>query len=129
MIGRNGTGKTTLLKIIAGEFDHDSGEVARERGSIIAYLPQEVPDDIGGLVFDVVSEGLAEKGKLLAKYHHVSNALSKEKKDDKILLGQLEDVQHKLEACDAWQLHSEVERVISHMLLNANAKCSSFRRE
>ncbi len=126
LIGRNGTGKSTLLKIIADEFDHDSGEIARERGSIIAYLPQEVPNSIDGLVFDLVSEGLAEKGKLLADYHRISSALSKGEGNDKMLLGQLADVQHELEACGAWQAHNEVERVISHMKLDADAECSSL---
>jgi len=126
LIGRNGTGKSTLLKIIADEFDHDSGEIARERGSIIAYLPQEVPNSIDGLVFNLVSEGLAEKGELLADYHRISSALSKGEGNDKMLLGQLADVQHELEACGGWQAHNEVERVISHMKLDADAECSSL---
>jgi len=57
-VGRNGEGKSTLLKILAGEVAPDDGEVVREVGLRVAYLPQRVPDDVGGTVASVVRSGL-----------------------------------------------------------------------
>jgi ABC-type oligopeptide transport system ATPase subunit len=59
LVGRNGAGKSTIMKIVVGELNPDSGEVIRARGARIASLEQEVPQDLAGTVFDVVSEGLA----------------------------------------------------------------------
>src|SRR5581483_3295719 len=56
LVGRNGMGKSTLLKVIAGDVDVDDGEVIRARGSRIATLPQEVPRTVTGSVRDVVAQ-------------------------------------------------------------------------
>ncbi|HZP11374.1 MAG TPA: ATP-binding cassette domain-containing protein [Nevskiaceae bacterium] len=56
LVGRNGMGKSTLLKVIAGEVDVDDGEVIRARGSKIATLPQDVPRALAGTVRDVVAQ-------------------------------------------------------------------------
>ncbi len=124
LIGRNGTGKSTLLKIIAGEGEADAGEVARERGIVVAYLPQEVPENVSGSVFDVIAQGLANQGRLLAEYHHASAALAVDANAE--ALARLDEVQHELEAAGAWQMHAQVERVITHMGLDADAECAAL---
>ena len=58
LVGRNGVGKSTLLKIIAGELEPDAGTVIRERGLQVAYLVQEVPEGLAGTVADIVASGL-----------------------------------------------------------------------
>jgi ABC transport system ATP-binding/permease protein len=58
LLGRNGVGKTTLLKLLYGELEPDSGAIARQGNSRLAYLPQEVPLDLQGTVLDVISAGL-----------------------------------------------------------------------
>jgi ATP-binding cassette subfamily F protein uup len=58
LVGRNGTGKTSLLRLFAGEFPPDSGEVYRPPGTRLAYLPQEVPADLSGTVGEWVTAGL-----------------------------------------------------------------------
>ena len=58
LVGRNGVGKSTLLKIIAGELEPDTGTVIRERGLQVAYLVQEVPEGLAGTVADIVASGL-----------------------------------------------------------------------
>ena len=59
LVGRNGVGKSTLLKIIAGELEPDAGTVIRERGLRVAYLVQEVPEGLTGSVADILAGGLA----------------------------------------------------------------------
>ena len=78
LLGRNGTGKTTLLRLIHGEIEPDRGEVVRQQGLVTAMLPQEVPRGLGGTVFDKVSRGLGSRADLLAEYHHVSGRLAAE---------------------------------------------------
>src|SRR5690606_35290100 len=71
LIGRNGAGKSSLLRLLAGELKPDDGEIRREGGVRIARLEHEVPADTGGSVFDVVASGLGSLGAALAAYHHL----------------------------------------------------------
>ncbi|MGQ3685951.1 MAG: ATP-binding cassette domain-containing protein [Candidatus Loosdrechtia sp.] len=59
LLGRNGTGKSTLLKLINGDLMPNSGEVVRQKGMYTAYLPQKIPGELNGTVFDIVSGGLS----------------------------------------------------------------------
>lgn len=65
LLGRNGTGKSTLLKLINGDLIPDSGEIVRQKGMHTAYLSQEIPRELNGTVFDIVSDGLrmSDRGK------------------------------------------------------------------
>ncbi|MCW8992839.1 MAG: ATP-binding cassette domain-containing protein [Gammaproteobacteria bacterium] len=112
LVGRNGTGKSTLMKLLNGELSADSGEIVARQGLRVARLTQEVPHEIHGDVFDVVADGLGEQGALLAEYHHVSQQLAS---GDEKLLSKLERIQHDLEACNGWQLNQRVEAVISRL--------------
>ncbi len=123
LVGRNGTGKSTLMKLLNGELQADSGEVVREQGLRVARLTQEVPHDISGAVFDVVAEGLGKAGALLAEYHHVSQQLAG---GDEKLLVKLERIQHELEAVDGWQVNQKVEAVISRLNLPAETDFSAL---
>ena len=124
LIGRNGTGKSTLLKCIAGEFHHDSGEIARERGAVFSYLPQEVPEELSGTVFDVVAAGLGERGELLSEYHAASAGIAESRSAD--AMSRLEELEHRLELSNGWQAHREAEMVISHMRLSPDARCEEL---
>jgi ATP-binding cassette subfamily F protein uup len=118
LLGRNGTGKSTLLKLINGDIAPDEGEITRQQGVSIAYLPQEVPQGLSGKVFDVVSGGLGSRGELLAKYHEVSSQLAK---GDYALLGELDRLGQSLDTDGGWQIHRLVESVISRMQLDPDA--------
>ncbi len=62
LLGRNGAGKSTLLKLINGDLLPDRGSVARQQNLRLAYLPQEVPQDLAGTVAEIVGGGLAAPG-------------------------------------------------------------------
>src|SRR5512145_61818 len=74
LLGRNGTGKTTLLKVLAGELTPDSGTRWLRPGVRIARLQQTLPDADRLSVYDAVALGLAEAGRLLSDYHHLLQA-------------------------------------------------------
>src|SRR5437868_1219211 len=69
VIGRNGTGKSTLLQIISGDVSPDAGSIWKLPGLRIARLVQDVPLSDTRTVFDIVSEGLGQLGELAAAYH------------------------------------------------------------
>ncbi len=116
LLGRNGTGKSTLMKIIAQEIKPEDGELVIRQGARIARLEQDVPDRFHGSVFGVVSDALGELGELVRRYHEISAAL--ERDGDGKLLQQLERVQHELEAVDGWKAEQRVETVISRLSLD-----------
>jgi ATP-binding cassette subfamily F protein uup len=124
LVGRNGTGKSTLMKLLNGELQADGGEIICGQGLRVARLTQEIPHEISGLVFDVVAGGLGQNGALLAAYHEVTHQLA-ESCDDK-LLAKLEKIQHQLEAVDGWQLNQRVETVLSRLKLPADSDFSAL---
>jgi ATP-binding cassette subfamily F protein uup len=119
VLGRNGTGKSTLLRLIHGEIAVDRGEVARQQGLVTALLPQDVPRDLRGDVFDEVARGTGPRADLLAEYHHVASRLAVEASDQ--LRTRLGSIQAALELGDGWKIHQDVQTVISRMGLDADA--------
>jgi ABC transport system ATP-binding/permease protein len=119
LLGRNGMGKTTLLRLIQGEVEPQRGEIARQQGLVTAILPQEVPQTLLGTVFDEIARGLGPKAELLADYHRVAHQLAIDATDS--LRAQLDRVQHALEAEGGWSMHQEVETIISRMMLDPDA--------
>ena len=115
IIGRNGTGKSSLLKLVKGEQRPDDGEIWRAPSLRIGELPQELPAADERSVYDVVAEGLAEVGKLIAQYHHLSQHIQGD--DD---LTELSRVQQALEARDGWRLQQLVDNTLSRLQLPAD---------
>jgi ATP-binding cassette subfamily F protein uup len=124
MVGRNGTGKSTIMKLITGEIKPDGGKIVFQQGVRITLLTQEVPQDITGSVFDVVSGAFGEQGKLLAAYHHVSAKLAHDHSEK--LMAELEDVQHKFEAAGGWQMQQRVDTILSRLQLPEDAEFSEL---
>jgi ATP-binding cassette subfamily F protein uup len=125
LLGRNGTGKTSLLRLIAGELEADrGGEIARQQGLVTAMLPQEVPRDLSGTVFDEVARGLGPRAELLAEYHHLAHRLATEGGEE--LHDRLDRVQHQLEIDGGWRMHQEVEAVITRMNLDPDAEVAAL---
>jgi ATP-binding cassette subfamily F protein uup len=122
LIGRNGAGKSTLLKLVDGAVVPDGGEVWRQPGLAIARLSQDLPGDDAATVFDVVATGLAEVGRLLAEYHHVSHAVA----DDESLLKRMEFLQHEIEACDGWSLGQRVDHMLARLELPPDTRIGAL---
>lgn len=119
LLGRNGVGKTTLMKVMAGQVEVDAGEVVFQKGIKITHLPQEVPRDIEGTVFDVVFAGLGERAKLLSDYHHITRRLHTEQTS--ALMDELGRLQEELNHTDGWDLNNEVEFVLAQMKLDGES--------
>ncbi|WP_434774834.1 ATP-binding cassette domain-containing protein [Pseudomonas oryzihabitans] len=114
IIGRNGTGKSSLLRIVKGEQQADDGEVWRAPALKIGELPQELPRADDRSVFDVVAAGLAGVGELLAEYHHLTQDTSGELDMERLM-----HVQQELEARDGWRLQQLVDSTLSRLQLPA----------
>jgi len=124
LVGRNGTGKSTILKLIAGDITPDGGKIVFQQGVKITLLTQEVPQALRGSVFDVVSSAFGEQGKLLAAYHHVSAKLARD--HSKELMAELEVVQHKFEAAGGWQMQQRIETILTRLKLPEDAEFSEL---
>ena len=118
IVGRNGAGKSTLLRLLSGEIVPDDGVMTREGRT--AGLAQEVPKDLTGSVFDVVSMGLGELGADLARYHHMLHD------GMAIDMDELGTVQARIEAGNGWQIEQRVEQVISKLDLPEDAEFAAL---
>lgn len=126
LIGRNGCGKSSLLKAMAGVAQLDDGRIVRNKDLTFAYVPQEPQFALGQTVFEAVAEGLGQLRQLLLDYHHCSAQMASDGADVDALLQQMHDVQIQLERMDGWRFNSLVESVLSHLNLAADTPVDSL---
>lgn len=117
VIGRNGAGKSSLLKIINRELVPDSGEIVLADTVRIAKLQQDLPQNLTGTVYELVARGLGKQGELLAEYHAVSEQLATD--TSAAIYKRFEKLQHEIESNNAWQVQQQVDTVLSKMGLDA----------
>ncbi|HEZ4783952.1 TPA: ATP-binding cassette domain-containing protein [Neisseria meningitidis] len=124
LIGRNGAGKSSFLKILAGVQKLDDGQIIVQNNLKIVYVPQESFFDKDATVFDTVAEGLGEIRDLLRRYHHVSHEL--ENGSGEILLKKLNELQLEIEAKDGWKLDAAVKQTLGELGLPENEKIGNL---
>jgi len=116
LIGRNGTGKSTLLQIVNGDLPVDSGTVWRQSSLRTARLDQDVILSANRPVFDVVAHGLGDLSALVSAYHHAAVQVAEHPSDAAMeTLGRL---QHELDERDGWRLEQRVELVLARLGLD-----------
>lgn len=124
LIGRNGAGKSSFLKILAGVQKLDDGQIIVQNNLKIVYVPQESFFDPEATVFDTVAEGLGEIRDLLRRYHQVSHEL--ENGSDGLLLKELNELQLEIETQDGWKLDAAVKQTIGELGLPENEKIGNL---
>src|SRR3990172_4090038 len=130
LVGRNGTGKSTMLRAITGVALPDDGEIWRQDTLRIGHLEQEMPADTEQTVFEVVAAGLGELGALLTEYHYVTRQAGAGEPSS---LGRLAELHARIDALDGWDIGRKVETVLTRLGLPADgrlADCSGgIRRQ
>ena len=121
LIGRNGEGKSTLMKAIAGQVLADSGEIWRQPGIQVAMLEQEPTLPEQATIYDAVADALGDIGHWIAEYHRLSEHAHNED-----ALAEMGRLQHQLEAQDGWRLQQRVEHVLSRLGLDGGQPVSGL---
>jgi ATP-binding cassette subfamily F protein uup len=124
LIGRNGTGKSSLLKIISGRAKLDDGLLVMQQGIKIAYVEQEPAFDPAMTVFDAVAGGMGEQKAMLAEYESLTGQFGQG--DDDALMERMHELQVKLDATDAWSLDNKVETTLGRLGLNGDAQMGTL---
>ncbi len=124
LIGRNGTGKSSLLKIISGRIKMDDGLLVMQQGVKIAYVEQEPQFDPAASVFEAVASGMGELPALLAEYDALTGQFGQG--DDERLMERMHDIQVVLDAADAWSLQNKVETTLGRLNLHGEALMSTL---
>ncbi len=114
LIGRNGVGKSTLLRLLAGELQPDEGTLRGPAEVRIALLDQEVPRNLEGTVWDVVANGIPGLGADLALYHHLIH-------DSEVDTDALSDVHARIDAAQGWNVDSKIEETLTRLALDGDS--------
>jgi ATP-binding cassette subfamily F protein uup len=115
LVGRNGSGKSTFLRILAGELTADDGSLWRMEGLRIALLPQDLPGKDAQTVYQAIAGGLQAQGQLLARYRDLSEHLE-DRRDSE----ELTRLHQQIEIEDGWSLHRKIETIMTRLQLPAD---------
>ncbi len=122
LVGRNGTGKTTMLRVISGTAIPDDGEIWRRETWRIAHLEQEAPPDTDETIFEVVAGGLGELGALLTEYHQATHQAGAA---ERAALARLAQLHAGIDALDGWNINQKVETVLTRLSLAEDARLAA----
>jgi ATP-binding cassette subfamily F protein uup len=124
LVGRNGEGKSTLMKLLAEDLTPDSGRIVHQPGLRIARLGQDMPAGLNGTVYDVVAGGLEKLMGLLSRHHAVVNRLADN--GDQATMADLAAVEQELERVDGWNVQQCIESVLSRLELDVDTVYSEL---
>lgn len=113
ILGPNGTGKSTLLKIIAGTVHHDAGTIVTEPSLRIAYLQQDVPDNFNDTVENIIMAGAGKAGEMLVQW----NRMHEQDGDS----GILHTLHNELDHHNGWEIQTATNRILSQIQLDGKA--------
>ncbi|MCB0281445.1 MAG: ATP-binding cassette domain-containing protein [Calditrichaeota bacterium] len=117
LLGRNGTGKSTLMKILAGKIPPDDGLVQKQQGIRISYFGQDIPQNLDDTVFNIVAQGLGNRGSLLTQYHQEEKLFAENPKADPKRFNHLHD---EMDKHQSWAAIDEISQILSRMYLEAD---------
>ncbi|MCP4409831.1 MAG: ATP-binding cassette domain-containing protein [Gammaproteobacteria bacterium] len=120
LMGRNGVGKSTLLRVISKEIIADEGAIEQRQNLVISRLAQEAPLDLRDTAYQIVAQGLGSPGALLGRHHDLNRKVSDGA--DPRIIDELQRVQHDLEAEGGWQLSKRIDAVLSRLKLVADVE-------
>jgi len=120
LVGRNGAGKSTFLKLLAGQITADSGEIIYGKDSRVAMLSQTVPKDITGTVSEVIALGFGMVGEKLNRYQSLLVDLEQDALNQS-LLDELEKIQKIIEDNGGWEIAQKVDTALSRFELDGDA--------
>ncbi|MBZ0126598.1 MAG: ATP-binding cassette domain-containing protein [Rhodocyclaceae bacterium] len=120
LIGRNGSGKSSLLRALAGQGALDDGTLWRRDGLRIAYVPQEPDFPPQQTAYEAVASGVGEASRLLVEYHEAAQRLAHDHGEEG--MARLHELQVQLEAGDGWRLNTRVEQALSQLNLPGEAR-------
>jgi ABC transport system ATP-binding/permease protein len=123
LLGRNGTGKSTLMKIIEGSLSTDDGTVFKEQNIKISYFAQKIPQNLNGSVFEIIANGLGPRSELLVKYHKEEKRISKDPEANHNVLNKLRE-----ELCfyNGWSAQNNIDIILTRMSLNSDLEYQSL---
>ena len=117
LIGRNGEGKSSLMKVLSGIIQADDGKLKIKNGTTISYLEQSPPDDNDQTLFEIVAQGLGDIGELLAKYQTCLNNGDIHKSAN---------YQDEIERKDAWHYLNKIETILNRFTLDSKATLATL---
>lgn len=122
LVGRNGQGKSTLMKIIAGHLQAEAGDVQKHPTTSVALLSQSLPPGDDQTVYQVVSSGLKELSAALNHYHELIH----QDTHDEAWMNALNEEQEKIENLGGWAVHQKIEKALQELELPEDALMKSL---
>jgi ATP-binding cassette subfamily F protein uup len=126
LIGRNGAGKSSMLKALANEIKLDDGKLWVAQSVRTVYVPQEPELNPEHTIYEAVAEGLGALQKTLVAYHDVTHKMSEPDADFDTLMKEMETLQHELDTQNAWEMQSKIETVLTRLSLDADVTISTL---
>ena len=117
LIGRNGEGKSTFLKLLAGLISADDGDLKIQNRVTISYLEQQPPEDNSDTLFNIVAHGLGDTGKILANYHEALKE-GNESKSSRL--------QEQIESEDLWHYLHKIDTILNRFQLKSDTQLSTL---